>query len=40
MMEETGVATAAELPGLYSEDIDMELSRVAVRQMVWVGSRG
>ena len=40
MMEEAGVETAAELPGVYSEDVDMELSCVAVRQMVWVGRAG
>jgi hypothetical protein len=40
MMEEAGVETVAELPGVYSEEVDVELSRVVVRQMEWVGSAG
>jgi hypothetical protein len=40
MMEEAGVETVAELPGVYSEGVDMKLSRVVVRQMEWVGTDG
>jgi len=30
-IDEAGVEAAAELAGVYSEDVDMELSTVAVR---------